>query len=481
MTDGVNVSRMPRARRSVPLSPPIITGIIGGVDTVIVFAIGTALYFWYVGWDPDTVSRYLVVLVSNAGLIIGLFYFVGLYDFDTVLAPGASIGKVAAVCIMVFMIMLVWAFALKISANFSRVWFFFSLVGQLVVISTCRVAVRSLIRASALRGEIARRIAVVGCTEQGARFIKALRTKDAPWNEIVGVFDDRQDKERTQPEFADLPVVGNLGDLIDFARRERLDDIVVALPWYAVKRLMAIIARLRELPVNVRLSTDMIGYEFPNREYSSLAEISLLNVSPKPLTDWKVVLKVLEDKVLALLALAVCGLPMVLIAIAVKLDSPGPVLFKQRRYGFNNEEFNVLKFRTMIHNPADRHDGRQAQRDDPRVTRLGRFLRRSSLDELPQIINVLKGDMSMVGPRPLPVSQNMEYAAVVDGYFARHRVLPGITGWAQINGHRGGKTIEEMRERLEYDVYYIENWSLFLDLWILVKTVAVVPWGKNAY
>ena len=202
----------------------------------------------------------------------------------------------------------------------------------------------------------------------------------------------------------------------------------------------------------------------------------------KPLSGWKTVVKYLEDKILATFLLILIAPLIVLIALAIKLDSKGPVLFRQPRYGFNNKVFSVIKFRTMCYKRSPEEGAPQARQNDPRVTRVGRFLRRRSLDELPQLFNVLQGTMSLVGPRPHPVPLNKEYEATIGGYFARHRVKPGITGWAQVNGLRGETDIpEKMKARVEYDIYYIENWSLLLDLQVLVMTAFVVLFQKNAY
>ena len=208
----------------------------------------------------------------------------------------------------------------------------------------------------------------------------------------------------------------------------------------------------------------------------------MLDVVAEPLAGWKFVVKALEDRILSAILLILVAPLMLVISVAIKLESTGPVLFRQGRYGFNNEVFPVYKFRTMRHDRPPEEGAPQARRDDPRVTRVGAFLRRASLDELPQLFNVLQGTMSLVGPRPHPVPLTEEYAAIIDGYFRRHRVKPGITGWAQVNGLRGETEIpEKMEARVEYDIYYIENWSLLFDLQILGMTVYAVCSLKSAY
>jgi exopolysaccharide biosynthesis polyprenyl glycosylphosphotransferase len=194
------------------------------------------------------------------------------------------------------------------------------------------------------------------------------------------------------------------------------------------------------------------------------------------------VIKTVEDYLLASLALLLLSPLLILVAVAIKLDSPGPVFFMQPRLGFNNRRFEIYKFRSMYHCEVPEHRVRQASKGDPRVTRVGRFIRRTSIDELPQLLNVLNGTMSLVGPRPHALSHNEEFAEQVRGYFARHRVKPGITGWAQVNGFRGETdTVEKIKARVEHDVYYAENWSLLFDLRILLMTTVVVLFQKTAY
>jgi exopolysaccharide biosynthesis polyprenyl glycosylphosphotransferase len=212
----------------------------------------------------------------------------------------------------------------------------------------------------------------------------------------------------------------------------------------------------------------------------------VLDVFDRPITDWDVVMKWLFDRLVGGLALVLAAPLMLLVAILIKLDSKGPVFFKQRRHGFNNELVEVYKFRSLYTHMTDQSVQKSVTKDDPRVTRIGRFIRRTSIDELPQLINVVfKGNLSLVGPRPHAVNQkieNRQFDEAVDGYFARHRVKPGITGWAQINGWRGELTSpEKIKKRVEHDLYYIENWSLLFDLSILLRTPIALLKSENAY
>ena len=221
------------------------------------------------------------------------------------------------------------------------------------------------------------------------------------------------------------------------------------------------------------------------RAYSFAGAVPLIDIIDRPIADWSMHRQVAVRQERGLLALLGLAPVMALVALAVKLDSRGPVLFRQKRYGFNNELIEIYKFRSMYVDQADANAAKLVTKDDPRVTRVGRFIRKTSLDELPQLFNVLKGELSLVGPRPHALQAKAAdrlYQDVVDGYFARHRVKPGITGWAQINGWRGETdTAEKTQKRVEHDLYYIDNWSVLFDLYILLKTPLALLRGENAY
>jgi exopolysaccharide biosynthesis polyprenyl glycosylphosphotransferase len=240
------------------------------------------------------------------------------------------------------------------------------------------------------------------------------------------------------------------------------------------------------LPVDIRLAAHQSKLRLRPRSYSYIGSVPVLPVSDRAIGDWDVVLKWMFDKLVGVVALVLASPVMLLTALAVKLDSKGPVFFKQKRYGFNNELIEVYKFRSMYTEMTDHNATKLATKDDPRITRVGRIIRKTSLDELPQLINVVfKGNLSLVGPRPHAVNasaDNKRYDDAVDGYFARHRVKPGITGWAQIHGWRGETdTLEKIQKRVEHDLYYIENWSVFLDLYILAVTPFALTKTENAY
>jgi Undecaprenyl-phosphate glucose phosphotransferase len=265
----------------------------------------------------------------------------------------------------------------------------------------------------------------------------------------------------------------------------RVNMLIVSLPISAEKRVLQLLKRLWVLPVDIRLSAHTNKLRFRPRSYSYEGSLPFLDVFDKPIADWDAITKRVFDIVISIVALVMLSPLMLAAAIAIGMESKGPVIFRQRRYGFNNEVIEVLKFRSMYHELADPDARQVVTKGDARVTKVGKFIRKTSIDELPQLVNVLKGDLSLVGPRPHAVNAHTEnklWDEVVDGYFARHKVKPGVTGWAQVNGWRGEvDNAVKIRERVNCDLYYIENWSLMLDLYILAITPFKLMNTDNAY
>ena len=276
-----------------------------------------------------------------------------------------------------------------------------------------------------------------------------------------------------------------MSELVEFARKTRLDIVIIALPITAERRLVRLARLLSVLPAEVKIPARSTELRFTRDTYSHVGNVAMIDLLEKPIADWGGVAKWLFDKVVALIALLLLAPVMLAIATAIKLESRGPVLFRQRRHGFNNELIEIFKFRSMYVDRCDANAVNLVTKDDPPVTRVGRFIRRTSLDELPQLLNVITGSLSLVGPRPHALQAKAAgrlYAAVVDGYFGRHKVKPGITGWAQIHGWRGETdTPQKIQKRVEHDIYYIENWSLLLDIYILFKTPFALLKSDNAY
>jgi len=384
----------------------------------------------------------------------------------------------------VFAILLVAAFLTKAGAAYSRVWLVaWYAIGYLGIL-LLREGLRLLVRQWVRQGRLECRVVVVGGGERGAKLIDALESSVESDVRICGFFDDRDD-ERVPDRIKRYPKLGSIDELVVFARESRVDMLVISLPLSAEERLSKLINKLWVLPTDIRLSAHDTALRFTRGTYSYLGTVPVFNVYDKPLADWDHVLKTLEDRVLSALALVALAPLFALIALAIKLDSRGPVFFRQNRHGFNNDLIEVFKFRTLRHDRTDRDGAQSVSRDDDRVTRVGRWLRRSSFDELPQLFNVLRGEMSIVGPRPHALMSRAGGALfhdAADGYFARHRVKPGMTGWAQINGWRGETDTEEkIQRRTEFDLYYIDNWSLAFDLMIIIKTPFALMRGENAF
>lgn len=350
---------------------------------------------------------------------------------------------------------------------------------------TMLLGVRGIARATlknlTARGHFDQRIAVYGAG-QIARRVHDYLTSGQYGIHFSGVYDDRKGEDRLNPE--GLVVAGNLEDLIEASRNEQIDQIIIALPQVAEGRMAAIAAKLQHLPVSVHIVThiasDLIENS-PANKVSNLGPVGMLDVKQKALSDWAPIIKRTEDVVVGTLLLLLTAPLFPVIALAIITESKGPAIFRQRRRGLNKNEFEVYKFRTMSV-IEDGEDIRQAVKNDPRVTRVGSFLRRLSLDELPQLFNVLKGEMSLVGPRPHAINHDEEFGGNLENYANRHQVQPGITGLAQVHGLRGPTdTPEKLQQRLACDIYYISNWSLWLDLSILARTFLVVLIGRNAH
>ncbi len=357
-----------------------------------------------------------------------------------------------------------------------------TLVAVALVVS--RIVLRVAILWATRRGLFRRRLAVVGATPRVIDLVAGFADENPEADyEVVGIFDDRIN--RVPPRVSGIPVLGTVDDLLDYCRRQLVDVIVIALPWAAEGRNATIVRQLRELPVDISLVPDLDTSLLPPRGVLWLGEIPTMLVSRRPLTDEQLTIKWLEDKALGLMLLVLAAPLMLMAALAVKLTSKGPILFEQERFGFNQKTIRVLKFRSMYVDKGDVSGQRRTVRNDPRVTPVGRIIRRFSIDELPQLLNVLKGDMSIVGPRAHAVAMTVGgryYDEVVAEYAARHRVKPGITGWAQINGSRGEiENVAQAEERLRFDLYYVDNWSLLLDLRIIAITAFLVLFDRQAY
>jgi putative colanic acid biosynthesis UDP-glucose lipid carrier transferase len=377
--------------------------------------------------------------------------------------------------------LLVLGYVTRTSADFSRrVLLTWSAGGPAVLIAS-RIVIRWLARAVREGGRNHRSAAIAGVGELGRHVAETIRSE--PWMglKLVGLYSDRGCGEESGEGDLAHEISGSLEDLVAEARKGEIDVIYVALPMQAEASIRRLVRQLSSTVASVYFVPDLVAFAMLRSRWFTLGAIPTISLFDRPLSASERMLKRIEDTVLAALALSIAGIPMLLIGLCVKWTSPGPMIFKQRRYGLDGREIVVWKFRTM----TVCEDGaafRQARRSDPRVTRFGALLRAASLDELPQFINVLQGRMSVVGPRPHPVLLDEQHRDLIDWYMLRQRVKPGITGWAQVNGFRGETgTLEKMKERIEHDLQYIRNWSIGLDLKIVALTLFNGLVGKNAY
>ncbi len=471
-----------------PISVPIMAGVLRLVDLLVILCSGAAAYsIWLVEAPAVAWPQYAIVAAFGALIAINLFHLNNAYEFEILSQLGSSLRHTLTAWTAAAAILLALSFVTKTTEDYSRAWSILWFALAFVALGVTRLLIYNRIRRWAEEGRLYRNVVIVGAGAIGQRLLGYLAASPDAGVRILGVFDDqlKQDAESLRAHCAGYPVLGDLESLVEYVRNHPIDTVIVALPWSAERRLLGIFAKLRSLPVDVRLCPDAVGFHLKRPSVSYFGQITMFNVMDKPLADWPLLVKEAEDRVLAAAILVVIAPVMLIVATAIKLDSPGPVFFRQKRFGFNNQLIEVLKFRTMHHDQCDEHAERLATRNDPRVTRLGAFLRRTSLDELPQFMNVLRGQMSIVGPRPHALSAKaagVPYQDAVREYASRHRVKPGITGWAQINGWRGEtETLEQIRKRVEHDLYYIENWSLRLDLKIIALTVLAAVSGRHAY
>jgi Undecaprenyl-phosphate glucose phosphotransferase len=278
---------------------------------------------------------------------------------------------------------------------------------------------------------------------------------------------------------------GTTADLVEMSRLLEIDRIIVALPHAAEKRLLEILRKLHKMPVEISLAPDMVGFNLPAKDQDEFGGLPLLDVYGKPLSFGQTLVKSVFDRIAAALGVVALSPVLALVAAAIKLDSKGPILFRQNRYGFGDRVIGVYKFRTMKAETSDADGEKQTELNDPRITRIGGFLRKTSLDELPQLLNVLRGELSLVGPRPHAVSMRVRQrrnADIVPDYALRHHVKPGITGWAQVNGHHGPVATEQhLHGRVAFDLDYINHWSLWFDIKIIVRTLYVAFSHRAAY
>lgn len=374
--------------------------------------------------------------------------------------------------------LVVGAFLAKISSSYSRlemlVWFF--VTPAMLILS--RLSVRGALRALRRAGRNTRTVAIVGTTGISRPLVRMLEESSTFGVRLIGVFEDRAPERLEAEGYEATTRVGDFDRLVELARRAEVDYVFIALPMRAEKRIVELVGRLADTTASVYVVPDLFVFDLMRARMVTFGGLPAVSVYESPFDGLAGRIKRAEDLILGTLLLGLAALPMLLVALALKFSSSGSIFFRQQRYGLNGRVVRVWKFRTMTVS-EDGADVVQARRHDPRITPLGAFLRATSLDELPQLFNVLSGEMSLVGPRPHAVKVNEEYRRLIHGYMLRHKVKPGITGWAQVNGWHGDDTVEKMQKRIEHDLEYLQSWSLWFDLRIMLLTVAALIARKN--
>ena len=467
------------------MTPAMLAPLARLAETAALVAVGTAMAHIYVpAADLDHGSNYTLAPVLAALIATSLFNVFGLYATAVFIAPFKNAARLVLGWGLALLALMACLFVVKMGSEFSRVWLMLWFVAGLLAVAVIRGGLLMVTRAARSAGYLKRTAIIYGNGGSSAALIAQLRADPNSDVHICGVFDDRSD-QRTASAICDVPCLGNIDALKTFARGGHVDMLIMTLPLAAEARVTKLVHRLSELPIDVRLAAAASTLRFHPKAYSYVGSVPMIDLSERPIAGWNGFAKWLFDKVIALFAIIALAPVMAVVAAAVKLESQGPMIFRQKRYGFNNELIEVYKFRSMYSDQADAGGSKLVTRSDPRVTRVGRIIRKASLDELPQLFNVLAGTLSLVGPRPHAVQAKAAdrlYPDVVDGYFARHKVKPGITGWAQINGWRGETdTPEKIKKRVEFDLAYIDNWSIWFDFCILARTPAALMSTHNAY
>jgi Undecaprenyl-phosphate glucose phosphotransferase len=437
----------------------------------------------YINGDSSSIRPfpYIASTIGTTTIMIAISARTEVYnvfsEFNCFEVMRSTIKSVA----LVLLVLTAALFIFKVSDNLSRLWLATWSSISPIVLCGFRLLTGSVVQSLKHNDQLTQNIAIVGGSETGQQLASKL-ARESLGTRVVGIFDERQ--TRFAKGNYDCTTVRPLSVLYDLLCKGRVDEVVIAIPPHASERILELSQRFHPFPVSLRvLAPD--GYEnFRVLDSRRYGDIGTFRVMDKPLDEVAALVKRIEDVVIAGICLLIT-LPLMLgIALTIKLDSRGPVLFRQKRLGANNLPFDLLKFRSMYVDQTDPLGHQLTRAGDPRITRVGRVLRIVSFDELPQLINVVKGEMSLVGPRPHALAANaagIAYALAITEYPIRHRVKPGITGWAQVNGWRGETTtVEQIRKRVEHDLYYVENWSLSLDLLILGRTVFAVLSRANA-
>lgn len=447
------------------------------LDALTVGLSGVLVFDWRFGWRSFLLPVEYNTLILIAILLVAVvFPMMGVYSSWRAQSLFSAALRVLGAWFWVLLGLFTFLVLMKLGEVYSRIWLvsWFIVVACLLIIE--RLLVYQLLRLARRNGFNRRTAVVVGCGALAQELVQRAQAESWAGFDVLAMFGCNA-IEAKQTDIEVLP----LDALFDYVNENQVDVVWIAVPLDEVQHLRDLLAKLRFSTANVHFVPDLFGFSLINHGVSEIFSMPMIDLSVTPMTGANRLIKWMEDRLLALLILTLISPLMLALAIGVKLSSPGPVFFRQQRLGWDCQSFEIYKFRSMLIH--DSGNGLvQATRNDVRLTRFGSFLRRSSLDELPQFFNVLRGEMSIVGPRPHAIVHNEQYKCLVDKYMLRHKVKPGITGWAQVNGWRGEtETLEKMQSRVEFDLYYIENWSLLFDLKIILLTIFKGFTHKNAY
>jgi len=425
-------------------------------------------------WTPN--ESYWLAIVGVAVLSVALFPLLRVYEPQRGVSLAIEVRNLLSAWALLAAVVFATFFVTKSGAEFSRVWTAMWLSIGFLVHLAARIALRLLLRDLRRRGYNQRHIVIVGAGTLGREVVARLKATAWSGFSVRGFYDD--DPALAGQWLEGVPVLGAPEDLLRDIEGLKLDQVWIALPLRAEERIKELLGGLQQVSVQVSFVPDIYGFHLINHSVTEVAGLPVINLTDTPLAGINAVLKTIEDYVLASVLLVLLAPLMALIALAIRLDSRGPLIYRQQRLTWNGSTFTMLKFRTMPVD-AERETGPVwATRDRPRATRVGRVLRRYSLDELPQLVNVLRGQMSLVGPRPERPEFVERFRAEIPGYMQKHLVKAGITGWAQVNDLRGDS---DLHKRIEYDLYYIENWSVWFDVRVLALTLVKVALSRHAY
>jgi putative colanic acid biosynthesis UDP-glucose lipid carrier transferase len=449
------------------------------MDAVILFLSGWAAYGAKFGTLMLS-STYLAAIICAMVLSLFIFPFFQLYGAIRSNGFIAYFWRIIQAVGMMWLLLAGLGFITKTGELYSRLWLAEWMALSLFALIASRFVLLLTLRLMRSHGLNERRVVIIGAGEMGVKLAETIQ--QALWTgfRITTFLDD--DATNKPSAIRDIPVAQMPANLAHYLQSSHVDEIWITLPLRAEKRVKEILYQLRHSTMTTRYLLDIFGLDLLNHSITDLAGFPVLNIQSTPMRGVNRVVKAIEDRIIAALILILISPLMFLIALCVKLTSAGPVFFKQQRLGWDGKIIKVYKFRTMFTHQESGGKVTQATAHDKRVTPLGRFLRRTSLDELPQFINVLQGRMSIVGPRPHALAHNEQYKDSIHVYMQRHRMKPGITGWAQVNGWRGETdTLDKMQKRVEFDLFYINNWSLWFDLKIILLTFIKGFVNRNAY